>query len=204
MIIVTENDLNKAWKTSLKKLYLEGNKPQDERFFKIDTLVIELKSPKITKPDKLFPISEKDINIINNFIISGENEEQVCHEWTKLYYHRLFDGPNSQIEYIINRIQKDRVGIACNWIKDDQNSKIKPCMLSITASNENGKLNFQLHARACNIYNKLLMNLQEFVTVQQYIATQLNLTLGKFTMFIDYAQISKKDVINIENILQLL
>ncbi len=204
MIIVTENDLNKAWKTSLKKLYLEGNKPQDERFFKIDTLVIELKSHKITKPDKLFPISEKDINIINNFIISGENEEQVCHEWTKLYYHRLFDGPNSQIEYIINRIQKDRVGIACNWIKDDQNSKIKPCMLSITASNENGKLNFQLHARACNIYNKLLMNLQEFVTVQQYIATQLNLTLGKFTMFIDYAQISKEDVINIENILQLL
>ena len=48
------------------------------------------------------------------------------------------------------------------------------------------------------------MNLQEFVTVQQYIATQLNLTLGKFTMFIDYAQISKEDVINIENILQLL
>ena len=77
-------------------------------------------------------------------------------------------------------------------------------MLSITASNENGKLNFQLHARACNIYNKLLMNLQEFVTVQQYIATQLNLTLGKFTMFIDYTQISKEDVINIESILQLL
>ena len=204
MIIVTENDLNKVWKTSLKKIYLEGNKPQDERFFKIDTLVIELNSPKITKPDKLFPISEKDLNIINNFIISGENEEQVCHEWTKLYYHRLFDGPNSQIEYIINKKKKDRVGIACNWIKDDQNSKIKPCMLSITASNENGKLNFQLHARACNIYNKLLMNLQEFVTVQQYIATQLNLTLGKFTMFIDYAQISKEDVINIESILQLL
>ena len=152
----------------------------------------------------MFPISKKDINIINNFIISGENEEQVCHEWTKLYYHRLFDGPNSQIEYIINRIQKDRVGIAYNWLKDVQNSKIKLCMLSITASNENGKFNFQLHARACNIYNNLLMNLQEFVTVQQYIATQLNLTLGKFTMFIDYAQISKEDVINIESILQLL
>ena len=167
----------------------------------MDTLVIEMDEPELCEPDSLFPIVKDDIDIINNFIITGENEEKVCHEWTKLYYHRLFDNPNSQIEYMIERIKRDRVSIACNWIKDDQKSEIKPCMLSITASNENGKLNFQLHSRACNIYDKLLMNLQEFITVQKYIASRCDLKVGRFTMFIDYAQIAVKDITKVENII---
>lgn len=202
MIIVKENNINKVWKSALEKLYLNGYIPQDTRFLKMDTLVIEMEYPEITKPDPLFPMNKDELDIINKFIITGENEEKVSHEWTKLYYHRLFDEPNSQIEYMVNRIKKDRAGIACNWIKTDQNSEIKPCMLSITANNENGKLNFQLHSRACNIYNKLLMNLQEFITLQKYIATRLDLKLGRFTMFIDYAQISAKDCVNVEKIIK--
>lgn len=202
MIIIQENNINKAWRTALQKLYTMGYVPQDSRFSKMETLIIEMNEPKLSEPDELFPIIKKDIDIINKFIISGEDEENVCHEWTKLYYHRLFDNPNSQIEYMIERIKKDRVGIATTWIKDDQKSKVKPCMLSITASNENGKLNFQLHSRACNIYNKLLMNLQEFITLQKYLATRLDLKIGRFTMFIDYAQISTKDIENVEKIIE--
>ena len=202
MIIVKENNVNKAWRSALEKLYTTGYVPQDSRFSKMDTLIIEMNEPEFCEPDPLFPIAKKDIDIINNFIITGENEEEVCHEWTKLYYHRLFDNPNSQVEYMIERIKKDRVGIACNWIKDDQKSEIKPCMLSITANNENGKINFQLHARACNIYDKLLMNLQEFITVQKYIAKRLDLKLGRFTMFVDYAQILKEDNIKVEQIIK--
>lgn len=200
MIIVKENNVNKAWKTTLKKLYIEGYTPQDSRFYKIDTAAIEMDNPELSEPDIMFPIKKEDIDIINNYIITGNEEDKVPHEWTKLYYHRLFDNPNSQIKYMIERIKRDRVGIACNWVKEDQKSEIKPCMLSITASNENGKLNFQLHSRACNIYDKLLMNLQEFITVQKYIAKELNLKLGRFTMFIDYAQISKKDILEVEKI----
>lgn len=194
MLFIQENNTNSAWKSALKKLYEYGYNPQDIRHFKMETMVIEMNSPQIYESDILFPISQNDMNIINNFIITGENENEVCHEWTKLYYHRLFDEPNSQMEYIIKRIKKDRVGIACNWIKEDQDKEVKPCMLSITASRENGKLNFQLHSRACNIYNKLLMNLQEFITVQKYIAQRCNLEIGRFLMFIDYAQISAADV----------
>lgn len=201
MIIVRENDVNKAWKSTLKKIYVDGYNPQDSRFYKMDTVAIEIENPKVIKPDTLFPIKKEDIDIINNYIVTGKDEEKVCHEWTKLYYHRLFDEPNSQIKYMIDRIKKDRVGIACNWLKEDQNSEIKPCMLSITASNENGRLNFQLHSRACNVYDKLLMNLQEFITLQKFIAEKLDLKLGRFTMFIDYAQISKKDIIEVEKII---
>lgn len=201
MIVVKEKDINKAWKKALEKLYKNGYNPQDTRFYKVNTLVIEINEPEIINPDSLFPMSKDDIAIINNYIITGDNEDKVCHEWTKVYYHRLFDNPNSQIEYIVERIKKDRVGIACNWIKEDQKNEIKPCMISITASNENGKLNFQLHSRACNIYDKLLMNLQEFITVQKYIASRCNIQLGRFTMFIDYAQIATKDVTKVENII---
>ena len=201
MIIIEENNINKVWKNALEKLYKNGYIPQDSRFFKMDTLIIEMNEPELCKPDSQFPMDKANIDIINNFIITGENEEKVCHEWTKLYFHRLFDNPNSQIEYMIDRIKKDRVGIACNWIKDDQKAEIKPCMLSITASNENGKVNFQLHSRACNIYDKLLMNLQEFITVQKYIASRCSLKIGRFTMFIDYAQISVKDKKKVEDII---
>lgn len=202
MIIIQENNINKVWRSALEKLYKKGYTPQDSRFLKIDTLVIEMNEPELLEPDSLFPISKEDIDNINNFIITGENEEKVCHEWTKLYYHRLWDSPNSQIEYMVERIKNDRVGIACNWINDDQNSEIKPCMLSITASNEYGKINFQLHSRACNIYNKLIMNLQEFITLQKYLADRLDLKIGRFTMFIDYAQISAKDSIEVEKIIR--
>ena len=37
------------------------------------------------------------------------------------------------------------------------------------------------------------MNLQEFITLQYYIAEKTNLEVGRFTMFIDYGQILKED-----------
>ena len=37
------------------------------------------------------------------------------------------------------------------------------------------------------------MNLQEFITLQYYIAEKTNLEVGRFTMFIDYGQIAKED-----------
>ena len=202
MIFIKGHNLNQIWRKALKELMEKGYTPQDSRFIKMESLSIEIDSPKIEDIDEQFPMTQEDINIINNYILTGKNEEKVCHEWTKLYYHRLFDGPNSQINYIINRIKSGRAGIASNWTKQDQNSKIKPCMLSITANNENGKLYFNLHARACNIYNKLLMNLQEFVTLQYYIAEKTNLEVGRFTMFIDYRQISKEDVEKVKEIMK--
>lgn len=67
-------------------------------------------------------------------------------------------------------------------------------MLSIIAMNQNEKLYFQLHARACNVYDKLLMNIQEFVSLQKYLAEELDLDVGRFVFSIDFAQIAVKDI----------
>lgn len=76
MIIVEKKNVNKVWKNALEKLYKNGYIPQDSRFFKMDTLIIEMNEPELCEPDSLFPIVKADIDIINNFIITGENEEK--------------------------------------------------------------------------------------------------------------------------------
>ncbi len=203
MIIIKEKEsINKVWKKALNELYKTGFIPSDNRFARIESLAIEIEHPILEKKDSKFPITQENMDIINRFIISGESEELVCHEWTKLYYHRLFDEPNSQIEYIKNRIRKNRTGIATTWKKDDdQYGDIKPCMLSIIAMNQNEELYFQLHARACNVYDKLLMNIQEFVSLQKYLAEELDLKIGRFVFTIDFAQIAVKDIKFVEEII---
>lgn len=122
MIFIKEQCLNKIWRKAVKELMENGYTPQDNRFIKMESMTIEIENPKIEDIDEYFPMTQKDISIINNYITTGENEEKVCHEWTKLYYHRLFDEPDSQIRYIINCIKNGKTGIASNWLKQDQNS----------------------------------------------------------------------------------
>ena len=74
-------------------------------------------------------------------------------------------------------------------------------MLSIIAMKHNEILYFQLHARACNVYDKLLMNIQEFVSLQKYLAEELNLKIGRFVFTIDFAQIAVKDMKFVEEII---
>lgn len=204
MIIIKEREsINRVWRKSLVELYKKGFIPTDNRFAKMESLAIEIDYPKLEKKDSKFPISSKNLDIINKFIISGKQEDLVCHDWTKLYYHRLFDKPNSQIEYIKDRVRKNRTGIATTWRKeDDQQGDIKPCMLSIIVMNQNEELYFQLHARACNVYDKLLMNIQEFVSLQKYLAEELELKIGRFVFTIDFAQIAAKDIKIVEEIIK--
>ena len=108
MIFIKEKSLNKIWRNAVKELIENGYTPQDNRFLKMESMAIEIDDPKIEDIDEYFPMTQKDISIINNYITTGENEEKVCHEWTKLYYHRLFDEPDSQIRYIINCIKNHK------------------------------------------------------------------------------------------------
>lgn len=74
-------------------------------------------------------------------------------------------------------------------------------MLSIIVMKQENKLYFQLHARACNVYDKLLMNVQEFVSLQKYLAEELNLEIGRFVFTIDFAQIATKDIEKVKEII---
>ena len=64
MIIIEENNINKVWKNALEKLYKNGYIPQDSRFFKMDTLIIEMNEPELCEPDSQFPMDKANIDII--------------------------------------------------------------------------------------------------------------------------------------------
>ena len=45
------------------------------------------------------------------------------------------------------------------------------------------------------------MNIQEFVSLQKYLAEELDLKIGRFVFTIDFAQIAVKDIKFVEEII---
>jgi thymidylate synthase len=187
-----------AWEQCLHMLNSAGKKPQSDKFYRDELVVIEVLEPCIEKIPAQFPMSQKDIDIINNYIVTGEREAEVVHEWTKLYYHRIYDAPNSQYEYILNNLitnpQSGRTQISFWDKKVDQDGIIAPCTQIIWARNKNDRLEFHVHAASVNAYNKLLMNQQEFISLQIHLADKLGIGLGKFYHIIDSCHIHLSDL----------
>ena len=124
--------------------------------------VSKVQNPSIEKKPFEFPMLQVDLDTINNYIVTGQNENEVVHEWTKIYYHRIWDKPNSQIEYVINKLKNEKypageVQISM-WDKNiDQNSKISPCTQILWFRIKNQKLEIHVHAHSSDAYKKLLM-----------------------------------------------
>ncbi len=207
MINIKEESVNKVWEELLKKVVYSGYCPDNSEYFKAERIIVEIDNPVIEAPHKNYPKSEEELNVINKYLISGENELNVWHKWTKIYYHRLFDNPYSQIEYIINKLKQEPGGkaVACTWRKEiDQDSEIMPCMLSVWCQSRNGKLDLQLHGQEGDVYKKIIMNMQEFIALQKYLANELKLEVGRFIFSLDFGYIwtkNKEEVLKIINTL---
>ena len=204
MIIIKANTPNKAWLSAFSSIYQNGSETNNDKYFRDELTLIEIKRPTIEPADKRFPMSQRDLDIINNYIYSGKNEDQVVHEWTKLYHHRAFDEPNSQIEFLINKLSSGQpVGEAqiSMWDKNiDQNQEISPCTQIIWARIKHDKLELHVHAHSSDIYKKLLMNILEFVSLQKYIADRLEVEVGTYYHFIDSGHLHYKDIYEIETL----
>jgi thymidylate synthase len=198
MLIVHADNAVAAWRTTLTRLLQEGSTTDNQKYYRDEPVVIELTSPSVEVADPLFPMSQKDLDTINDFIHSGANEDNVTHEWTKLYYHRMFDEPNSQVKYILKKLSlSEPVGEAqiSLWDKTiDQEQEISPCTQIIWARKKHDRLEVHVHAHSSDAYKKLLMNLQEFISLQHHLASQLNLQPGKYYHFLDSCHIHTEDV----------
>lgn len=177
---------------------LSGSDSDNSKYYRDELVVIEVEQPTIEPVDPLFPMLQTDIDMINNYIVSGENEESVVHDWTKLYYHRMFDNPNSQIEFILEKLSlPEPVGEAqmSLWEKSiDQSNFISPCTLVIWARKKHNRLEMHVHAHSSDAYKKLLMNMQEFIALQYYLAGRLNISVGKYFHVIDSCHVHSEDL----------
>ncbi len=202
MIYVQAKDANEAWRSTFQSLLREGSDTGNNKYYRDEVVLIEITNPSVIPADERFPMSQQNLDVINKYIYTGENESAVVHDWTKLYYHRSFDEPNSQIEFLISNLNESwPAGEAqiSMWDKNiDQGQKIAPCTQIIWARIKHGKLELHVHANSSDAYKKLLMNMLEFISLQHYIAQRVGIEVGTYYHFLDSCHLHKKDQEKIE------
>ncbi len=197
MLTITATNANDAWWATLQALTTQGEPTGNQKYWRDELTVIEVTSPAVMPADSRFPMAQSDLDVINEYMYTGEREDQVTHEWTKIYYHRAFDEPNSQIEFLISRLDAENpLGEAqiSIWDKNiDQTEHIQPCTQIVWARIKHGKLECHVHCNSSDAYKKLLMNMLEFMSLQRYIARRVNLPVGPYFHIIDSCHIYCKD-----------
>ena len=197
MIHIIAETANQAWQDVFMTLILKGSDSGNDKYIRDEVALIEITDPRVLPADIRFPMAQEDLDIINDFIHSGKNEDKVVHEWTKIYHHRAFDEPNSQIEFMIENLKSGKpVGEAqiSMWDKNiDQHQDVSPCTQIIWARIKHGKLELHVHAHSSDAYKKLLMNILEFISLQHYIADRVGVPVGKYVHFLDSCHLHHKD-----------
>lgn len=197
MIHVCTDSANDAWRQALTRVLHEGAETGNQFYLRDEMVVFELSRPTIEVPDPLFPMAAADLAVINNFITTGADEDSVCHDWTKLYYHRIFDEPNSQIKYMLEVLRESEPltpAVASLWDKTvDQRQLVAPCTMVIWGRRRGKALELHVHAHSSDAYKKLLMNLQEFISLHHWLSAQLKLEVGKYIHVLDSCHIHRED-----------
>lgn len=187
-----------AWHRCVLALYRSPTVTDDrkEELLRDQTLALTVSDVAGERYDDRFPMSQTEIDIINTYLVTGANESKVIHEWTKKYRSRLFVEHN-QIQIIIDYLTKKPHGKkaqASLWQqKEDINADIAPCLQMLWFQIKNDKLELHVHMRASDCYGKLLMNINEFIVLQQFVANKLNVACGAYCMFVDTLHFRNKD-----------
>ncbi|HTE21419.1 MAG TPA: thymidylate synthase [Candidatus Limnocylindria bacterium] len=205
MIAIKAASANDAWHQTMTSLYDQGQDTGIEKYFRDEMMVIEVANPIVEPADPLFPMQQTDLDVINRYMVTGQDEDKVAHEWTKLYYHRAFDEPNSQVEFLLECLSPDQpIGEAqiSMWDKaQDQHRGICPCTQIVWARIKHGKLELHVHTNSSDAYKKLLMNMLEFIALHHYLAKRAGVQVGSYYHILDSCHFYGKDKEAIERTL---
>ena len=208
MIKIQANNLNEAWRKAFIELMEKGSETDNKKYYRDEFIVFEISDASEIKPDPLFPMENADLQIINHFMKTGENEEKVIHETTKIYYHRMFDEPQSQVEYMVKVLNyEEPMGDSqiSLWDKTkDQDFFYSPCTLVLWARKRHNYLEFHTHAHSSDAYKKLLMNLFEFASFHAYLSNRVNCKQGVYYHLIDSCHIHYEDLEKAKELYQQL
>lgn len=202
MLIIRAQNSNLAWRETFVRLYTSKECPDNDKYFRDKPAVIVIEKPRLDKPDPLFPMPAEELKVINQYICSGKNEQQVTHKWTELYHQRIFSKSNNQMEYFLDEIGREITNsnpaptpLISLWNKNlDQYSRILPCTLTVWGRTRKNQLELHVHAHSSDAYKKLLMNIQEFISLQLYVAKKKNLKIGSYYHFLDSCHIHQDDL----------
>ncbi len=208
MLFIKATSPANAWRNTVLELYNTTEKKGKQ--YRDDIVALEIDN---TEPsdyyDDHFPMTKENIDIIDKYLVTGENEEKVVHDWTKLYRHRLVKDNYNQIQEVINYLKQKPQGLRAQmsvWKQEeDLYGSIGPCFqLAWFRVNDESKLDIHVHMRACDAYGKLLMNINEFIALQNHVAEELNVKSGRYIQFIDSCHLNTKDRTSIETLIHQL
>lgn len=205
MLYINSPTIAQAWRDALKTLYEQGKVIENNEIFRDSVMTMEVGDTTSDLFDDRFPIHKQEVETINNYLVTSEDEDKVIHEWTKIYRKRLFDSETNQIQNIIAYLRKKPSGKraqASVWQQDiDLTGSIALCLQLLWFQIDDGKLDIHVHMRASDCYGKLLMNMNEFVALQHYMAKELEVEPGKYFHFIDTCHFNSADKEKIESLI---
>lgn len=211
MILIETDNLARAWEESFLALYEKGNELEDPEIFRDAALILKINNPlSANNFHDLFPMNEELIQEYNKFIISGGDKGNVQSEHV-LYYERIFNyPPNSinQIKQVISKLKENpfskRAQISFWDPEIDYEDKKVPCIQIIWFRIENSKLVMHVHMRACDVFKKILMNLNICIQLMKYVSETLNLQIGHYIHFVDSLHMYNIDIDKINEIYKKL
>jgi len=194
MITVSEKTAALAWESCFIQLIQKGIELPENAFFKNDVAVIEIEDVENNLYNELFPIPFDKIKTISDYFIYGTGIAE--HKWTQIYRERIFK--DRKIEKIINLLKSwpdcPRAQISIwNNIKDIKREEIAPCLQMLWFKIINNRLVLHVHMRTCDCYGKLLININEFISLQKMVSKELNLESGQYVQFIDSLHFHKEN-----------
>ncbi len=208
MLHISEATISDAWRKACKELHVNGKVFDMGEIFRDAALTIEVKDIYSDRFDNRFLMTKEQVETISNYLITGENEEQVIHDWTKLYRKRLFEGQVNQIEAVTTYLTKKPHGKRAQvsiWDSSiDFTGEIAPCLQVLWFQVVDEKLDLHVHMRASDCYGKLLMNMHEFTALQIDIAEKLGRKAGSYKHFIDTCHFNFKDKEKIKTLISQL
>jgi len=198
MIFVSEKTTSIAWTKCFINLFDYGIEMPENGFFRSSAAAIEIEDIENDLYNELFPMSFNEIKNTSNYLLYGEGI--INHDWTRIYQERLFEG--DKIEIIIELLKKwpdcPRAQISIwNNQEDIKKENLAPCLQLLWFKIIRSQLVLHVHMRTCDCYGKVLLNMNEFVSLQKFVSKKLNLGNGNYIHFIDSLHFHKKDEINI-------
>ncbi len=205
MIVIHENTAVLAWQKSFTSLFENGYPVPLNGFYRNETAAIEIADISNGLYSDCFPMSQEKIDDISQYLVTGRGS--IAHDWSKIYRTRLFEDTN-HVHRIISTLKNwpdcPRAQVSA-WKNDDiDKNKIAPCLQMLWFKIIEEKLCLHVHMRTSDCFGKLLMNFNEFIAVQKYVADELGVSYGPYTHFVDSLHFHSKDMPAVMKLYQVL
>jgi thymidylate synthase len=210
LITISELSPAAAWKKAFLLLYEKGSPVAENGFYRNECAALEVLDTSRNSAwyTNLCPMGEQEIASVRDYLVHGGDPTKIEHEWTKIYRRRIFE-EGMWIHKIVSLLTDwpdcPRAQISLWRPENDYvRSNVAPCLQILWFKIIDRKLDLHVHMRTTDCYGKLLMNVNEFLGLQHYVARRLGVPTGVHRQFTDSLHFHMNDAIAVNRLVELI